>query len=494
MMRSRKLWIVLVSLNAFGCSECDSLARAESILSEFKKNPYRSEVIPDNSFAGVRKSFDLGKMKILNVKDFGAVGDGLKDDSASFQGALDKAMRYEKVQVQIPRGRYRISEQIRISRSRISIQGEGSERTVLLMTRPLTQLYSKSIFKSGKESFSWKGGLFDIGPEVDLTANYAWGIRGRSGVEILPASRGDAIIQIDKLIKLRDGELIWIEYVDDKNHALLNSIAGIPADRLNWEKEGKVWLRRRMLWPVRLKKKIGFNLHLEQPLRLDIRKPWRAVVHSRLDYVHDVEVRGLSIEMEGPIKKKHLEELGYNGVYIHRSVDVLVDDVRVKNADNGFLLESAKNVTLSNVSAEGHLQFHHPFFTKDAHDVLIEKFKVLAPSIHGLNSDRFGSGNVWREGSLSHGTFDPHHGMQFDLIRTKIEMKIDGKIGGDASDGPHYGRKVVNWNIFYSGLDDQEVFKDSINIAVDTEPYCKELFFKNGISDLFRLIQEGRRQ
>ena len=46
---------------------------------------------------------------ILNVKDFGAKGDGLKDDTAAIQKALDKDTGGGRI-VYLPAGTYRVSD------------------------------------------------------------------------------------------------------------------------------------------------------------------------------------------------------------------------------------------------------------------------------------------------------------------------------------------------------------------------------------------------
>lgn len=82
----------------------------------------------------------------VNVKDFGAVGDGINDDFDPIQRAIDhlflrdikdenevispKSTSTEKV-LYIPAGQYRISEYINLPR-KTKIQGEGKENTVLI--------------------------------------------------------------------------------------------------------------------------------------------------------------------------------------------------------------------------------------------------------------------------------------------------------------------------------------------------------------------------
>ncbi|MEY8759786.1 glycosyl hydrolase family 28-related protein [Chryseobacterium tongliaoense] len=68
----------------------------------------------------------------INVKNFGAKGDGVSDDWDSFQKALDYAYKNKDVnQIFIPNGQYKISKTIIIYGSNLSIVGESKDKTIL---------------------------------------------------------------------------------------------------------------------------------------------------------------------------------------------------------------------------------------------------------------------------------------------------------------------------------------------------------------------------
>lgn len=69
----------------------------------------------------------------INVKNFGAKGDGVSDDWNSFQKALDYAYKNKNVnQIFIPNGQYKISKTIIVYGSNLSIRGESKEKTLLI--------------------------------------------------------------------------------------------------------------------------------------------------------------------------------------------------------------------------------------------------------------------------------------------------------------------------------------------------------------------------
>ena len=69
----------------------------------------------------------------VSVKDFGAVGDGVADDTAEIQAAIDSAKLTNK-RLHIPAGTYLYSALIGLDQSSFEIFGDGSGRTVLKYT------------------------------------------------------------------------------------------------------------------------------------------------------------------------------------------------------------------------------------------------------------------------------------------------------------------------------------------------------------------------
>ena len=70
---------------------------------------------------------------VVNVKDFGAVGDGTADDTAAIQAAVDYALANNKVKVYVPPGIYKTTDTIHIGYgvgySTVSLEGDGGYDT-----------------------------------------------------------------------------------------------------------------------------------------------------------------------------------------------------------------------------------------------------------------------------------------------------------------------------------------------------------------------------
>ncbi|PSC76403.1 Zinc finger CCCH domain-containing 64 [Micractinium conductrix] len=113
---------------------------------------------------------------LFNVRNYGARGDGVADDTKAIQAAIKAASaaaaRLPKppidngfqnqgragVAVLLPAGRYRVTESIEITQSNVVLRGEGVDKTVLFLPKPLQAVYGNQMI-GASSAWSYTGGF-----------------------------------------------------------------------------------------------------------------------------------------------------------------------------------------------------------------------------------------------------------------------------------------------------------------------------------------------
>jgi hypothetical protein len=426
-------------------------AETNSLWLEYKKNPNSHPQIPNNSYAGYgygeKKQELFINAQLINIKQFGAKGDGKADDSNAISRALSSIKGNAPIRIYFPNGEYLFSRQIVVNRSFISFSGESRENTKLVFLNSLNEINPER--KIGEVSpYAWSRGLLEFRPKIHDEDYNGWGAEKSLAKALGNHSEGSLEIIFSSYRKLNPN-LYFIRWNLKKSKNVLDYMAGIPVgEGAQWRDNAKHWRDRKfILWPVEIVSIEKNRAFLKQPLRLPIGLADEVEILAAPDLLRDIRVENLTIKTNRKKASKHLQERGYNGIFVHRVFNGTIQNVDLNNVDNGILLNAVKNITIEKVEIVGSLSTHHGFFNKYAEDVLIQDFKIDAPIIHGINADLRGSGNVWRMGRMKFGTFDLHRGMQFDNIRTNIEINNTGDSGGDVDAGPMQGRRVVHWNI-----------------------------------------------
>lgn len=443
---------------------------------EFVENPYTHPQIPNVSFAGYRYG-DRPRHRPVraNVLDYGATPDGSADSAPAINRAIAVVGRRGGGVVLVPKGTYRIDDIITIGYDNVVLRGAGSAETTLFATRSLEEIVgiNRSRYGSDNSAWSWSGGLVWVCHRdryralIDAIQAHRWPFEGWTGNEAdestaitavtAAASRGDFTLTVADPSGLCAGRRVLLQLDDDVDYGLLKHMCGDVAGTATykWLDKDKLLSYRPFLWPVRIAAVRRNQVRLEQPLPLDLRPQWNPRLTTMVPPVTGAGVEKLTIAMVKTVRPRHLQDKGYNGLVFQCAWDCWARDVSVVDSDNGFLLVSAKGVTLWQTRVSGRGQHHSYACREQSHDNLIEDFgigKFTEPPTpgsghHGINVEGLSSGNVWSKGLMEAGTFDTHRGLPFANVRTEIVIFNDGAHGGSANAGPLYGARFTHWNV-----------------------------------------------
>jgi hypothetical protein len=144
-----------------------SLAQQTSRLWGQQGELWNQSRLPDFSFAGYHMGNDpIPNVPVVaNVKDFGARGDGLTDDSQAFLSAIAATSNGTLF---IPAGRYRITQQLYFAKNNFVLRGEGPDRTVLFFPKSAREVRGDCFF-NGYSCYSFGVGAFlSVAPHVSI--------------------------------------------------------------------------------------------------------------------------------------------------------------------------------------------------------------------------------------------------------------------------------------------------------------------------------------
>ena len=173
--------------------------------------------LPDFSFAGYQR----GEKEIpfvglqLNVKDFGAIGDGIHDDSQAF---IEAIAELDSGAIFIPEGRYNISKIIHIKKSKVVLRGAGPDKSILYFQTPLNDIepnWSETTSGRRTSNYSWAGGFI-----------YVLGGFGSKDITPVtqPAVRGDFSLHVASTENIAVGQDIEIFQTDNSDNSLAQHI------------------------------------------------------------------------------------------------------------------------------------------------------------------------------------------------------------------------------------------------------------------------------
>lgn len=127
------------------------------------KNPANSATFTQSGTGAVQRTVEAKLKDVVSVKDFGAVGDGVTNDTAAIQAAVNAVGTAGGGTVYFPAGTYLVSATIAVNYSNVYLRGEGMWNT--LITRNSSAFSDTILFQGGGSDATLllNVGITDIG-------------------------------------------------------------------------------------------------------------------------------------------------------------------------------------------------------------------------------------------------------------------------------------------------------------------------------------------
>lgn len=377
---------------------------------------------------------------LTNVKEHGAKGDGVSDDTAAFRRALLAVG--ERGAVLVPAGRYLITDVVELKRSGVVLRGEGPDKSVLVLPKPLSEIHPRPNVDKFKTAYSFSGGFLSLkGTDHG----------GRLSDVADPAKRGDLTLTLTSPDLPKEGEWIRLVMHDPPDHSLLRHLHGDllepGADTAN--------LPQPVDWAAMVKAVSGRRITLDRPLRVDVRPEWKPEVFSLKPSLKESGIENIGLEFPGVPKLPHLQEAGYNAIEIQGAVDCWIRNVTVTDADNGVIMGRSRFCTVEDFTTRAAkrtgLTGHHAMWASSrTQDSLFVRFKCDTTYVHDLTVEGFANGNVFACGTGVSINCDHHRNAPYENLFTDFDAGDPRRLfesSGRPDRGPHSGARTTFWCI-----------------------------------------------
>lgn len=387
-----------------------------------------------------------GRREILDypvrtsVKDHGAKGDGLTDDTAAFREAI-RAVE-EPGAILVPAGRYLLTDVVEINRSGVVLRGEGPDKSLLIIPKPLSAIHPRANVDAVKSAYSFSGGFLsmkgsDAGP--------------RLGEVIEPAKRGSFTLKVFFTNIPKPGDRIRLIMNDPPDHSLLRHLHGDLLDPGTDTSN----LKHPVDWAATITEVKDGVIRLDCPLRVDVRPEWKPEIFLLSPTLQGSGIENLGMEFPGTPKQRHLQEEGYNAIEFKGAVDCWIRNVTVTDADNGAIIGGSRFCTVDGFTVRAAkrtgLTGHHAMWvTGRTQDSLFVRFRCDTTYVHDLTVEGYANGNVFASGSGVTINCDHHRNAPYDNLFTDIDVGDPRRLfesSGREDRGPHSGARTTFWRL-----------------------------------------------
>ncbi|MCP4200631.1 MAG: hypothetical protein GY769_01695 [bacterium] len=401
--------------------------------------------LPDFSYAGYRAGNEpIPDVPVVaNVKDFGATGDGVTDDSWAFLQAIEETSNGA---ILIPAGRYLITRPLLIGKSNLVLRGESRDSTVLYFPKTLRQIFKKGR-DGGPYGWSWGGAWIWANPDPKRGDSNApvWD-EGRMLAEVTRvAPKGQTWIKVSDTSGIEPGQMVrLIQHESDGSLTLLMHAGHELGGKCIIDSPGLQVIN----WLLEVTRVEGKKVHFDRPLRLDVKPEWKAQLFEAVIEVEEVGIERMTIEFPVRPYPGHHNEPGMNAISLGQTYNSWVRDVAILNADNGIFFWYSRYCTADSVVIAGR-GGHYGFNLGGAQDSLVTRFRIENRNVHDTSFSNMANGNVYSWGKGRNINFDHHRGAAFQNLSSRIHVGLPNRqwVSSHTRTGHYTAAHETYWNI-----------------------------------------------
>lgn len=408
--------------------------------------------LPDFSFAGYQRGEKPIPSPAVthNIRDFGAKGDGIADDSAAFKKAVTSVQRGV---ILIPAGRYIITDIIEITKPGVILRGEDRDRTVLYFPKPLNDIrpnWGATTTGDRTSNYSWSGGFIWVKGSLGLA---------KLADIVAPAPRGARQLALSTTAGIKPGDTIAIRQKDTAENSLARHLySEEQADMKNLKGSTTTSL------PARVAAVNGNTITIDRALRTEVRGEWSPIVSTHKPTVSEVGIENITFEFPAIPYGGHFTELGNNPVALSGVAHCWIRNIKILNCDSGPML-SCDFCTVDGIVYETQRapdkrrngRGHHGTIVS-GNDNLFTRFEINQQFEHDLTAGACSSGNVFSVGRGEDLCFDHHKRAPYENLFTDIDIGEGThawRCGGGKELGWNTGARETFWNIRSKRMLDQ---------------------------------------
>lgn len=410
--------------------------------------------------------------KVYDVTNYGAIPNDGKSDRKAFLDVLEKIFGKSETDnngwcvfphrqsanaiVYFPEGEYILyskeddvngkSPSIVIRGGNFVLKGAGKDKTVLVMSDPMSPANASSLYSS---------------PDM-IQLKHNSGLSTLTSVKGSKAMKGSFSVQVENAASVSVGDWVCL-YILDASEKLVNQEIA-PYSR----EDGKFFLNgKETSWKILTQGVEVYDYHKVKSIDGNVVTFYEPLMHEvdpqykweikKFPHYENVGVEDIAFRGNAPENYRHhgswQEDGGYKPLSMMRLTDSWIRRVRFESTSECCSVINSANVSVYDILMEGN-RGHAAIRSQDASRVLIAATEDVtsdgAGNFHGVGVSKHTMGTVlWRNAWGYDSCFESHANQPratlIDCCRGGLHQ---GHMGGDANEGPHHLADLTIWNFY----------------------------------------------